>query len=116
MLLELTDQNFNSLVLDDSKIAVIDFWAQWCGPCKTVSASIDALANEYEGQVLIGKVDVDTNPNLTLKYGVRNMPTILYIKDGKVVDKQVGSTSKMILEEKLKARKRKSICFICIQV
>ena len=103
MLLELTDQNFNSLVLDDSKIAVIDFWAQWCGPCKTVSASIDALANEYEGQVLIGKVDVDTNPNLTLKYGVRNMPTILYMKDGIVLDKQVGSTSKMILEEKLKA-------------
>lgn len=103
MALEITDQNFETLVLNDTKPIVIDFWAQWCAPCKAVSASIDALAEDYKEQVLIGKVDVDINPGLSIKFGVRNMPTILFIKNGEVVDKQVGATSKLVLEEKLKA-------------
>ena len=103
MTLEITDQNFETLVLNSSKPAIIDFWAQWCGPCKAVGTSIDTMSKEYEGEIVIGKVDVDTNPQLALKYGVRNMPTVLYLKDGIVVNKHVGSTSKMVLEEKLKA-------------
>ena len=103
MILEITDLNFETLVLNSSQPVVIDFWAQWCGPCKTVTTSIEAMAEEYEGQVVIGKIDVETNPKLTSKFGVRNMPTILYMKDGEVLDKQVGSTSKLVLEKKLKA-------------
>ncbi len=103
MILEITDQNFETLVLNNTQPAVLDFWAQWCGPCKGVGTSIEAMADEYEGQVVIGKVDVDTNPELALKYGIRNMPTVLYLKDGKIMDKRIGSTSKVKLEEKLKA-------------
>ncbi|MBL4669082.1 MAG: thioredoxin [Flavobacteriales bacterium] len=103
MTLELTDQNFESLLKNNTQPVVIDFWAQWCAPCKMVSIAIDALAKDYNGKAIIGKVDVDENPQLSSKFGVRNMPTILYIKNGEVVDKQVGSTSKLVLEEKLKA-------------
>ncbi|MBL4703893.1 MAG: thioredoxin family protein, partial [Flavobacteriales bacterium] len=86
-----------------TKPVVIDFHAQWCGPCKSVSASILTLAEEYEGRVVIGKVDVDINPELTLMFKVRNMPTVLYLKNGEVIDKHVGATTKLVLEEKLKA-------------
>ena len=103
MVIEITDLNFEELLLNNSQPVIIDFWARWCGPCKSVTASIEVMAQEYEGQVVIGKVDVDTNPKLTMKFGVRNMPTILYLKDGEVLDKHVGSTSKVVLEEKLKA-------------
>ncbi len=102
MVQEITDLNFEEFILNNSQPIVLDFWARWCGPCKSVTAAIEVMAKEYEGEVVIGKVDVDTNPELTLKFGVRSMPTILYVKDGEVMDKQVGSTSKMVLEEKLK--------------
>ena len=102
MTLELTDQNFEKLTQNSSLPIVIDFWAQWCGPCKGVGVAINVLAEEYEGKAIIGKVDVDVNPALSLKFGVRNMPTVLYIKNGEVLNKQVGSTSKEVLEEKLK--------------
>lgn len=102
MVLEITDSNFETLIQNNPQPAVIDFWAQWCGPCRAVSTSLETIAEEYGDKVVIGKVDVDTNPELTLKYGIRNMPTILYVKDGKVMDKQIGSTSRMALEEKLR--------------
>ncbi len=102
MIQEITDLNFEEIIFNNSRPVVIDFWARWCGPCKSVTAAIEVIAKEYDGQVVIGKVDVDTNPKLTSKFGVRNMPTILYLKDGEVMGKHVGSTSKMVLEEKLK--------------
>lgn len=103
MTLELTDKNFEALVLNNPKPAVIDFWTQWCAPCKTVGEAIETLAEEYKELAVIGKVDADVNPEVSLKFRVRNMPTVLYLKDGKVVDKQVGAVSKAVLEEKLKA-------------
>jgi len=103
MALEITDKNFEALVLNSSKPAVLDFGAQWCGPCKTVNASIEAMAAEYGEQVVIGKVDVDINPELTSKFGVISMPTVLYLKNGEILAKHVGATSKVVLEEKLKA-------------
>ncbi|MDN5215201.1 thioredoxin domain-containing protein [Fulvivirgaceae bacterium BMA12] len=103
MTLELTDQNFETLVLNNAQPAVIDFMAVWCAPCRVVSMALEIMAEEYDGQAIIGKVDVDTNPELISKFGVRNMPTILYLKDGEVVDRHVGATSKVVLEEKLKA-------------
>ena len=102
MAIEITDQNFETLVSNSSKPVVLDFWAEWCGPCKMVSAAIENLATDYNEEVIIGKVDVDKNPGLTSKFGVRNMPTVLYLKNGSVSDKHVGATSKEVLEEKLK--------------
>ena len=102
MALELTDANFQEKVLDSDKVALVDFWAEWCGPCKIVGPLVDELASEYEGKAVIGKVDVDNNPETATKYGVRNIPTLLYIKNGEVVEKQVGALPKSKLEEKLK--------------
>ncbi|MDR2956065.1 MAG: thioredoxin [Prevotella sp.] len=100
MALEITDSTFED-VLNSGKPLVIDFWAEWCGPCKMVGPIVEQLATEYEGKVTIGKVDVDNNDEITSKYGIRNIPTILFIKDGKVVDKQVGATQKAALAEKI---------------
>lgn len=82
---------------------VVDFWATWCGPCKKVGPYIEELAEQYADQAIIGKVDVDENDDLAVRFGVRNIPTILFIKDGQVVDKQIGAAPKNTLEEKLKA-------------
>lgn len=82
---------------------VVDFWATWCGPCNKIAPDIAALAEEYGDKAIIGKCDVDANDELTGKFGVRNIPTVLFIKDGKVVDKQVGAAPKSTFEEKLKA-------------
>ena len=103
MAFEITDENFETLVLNNAKPVVLDFWAKWCGPCKIVSASIKSMAEKYEGEVIIGKVDVDVNPVLTSKFGIRSMPTVLYMKNGEIVDKYVGATTKVVLEERLKA-------------
>ncbi len=102
MALEITDANFDELAAT-GKPVVVDFWATWCGPCKKIAPEIEALAKEYEGQAIIGKCDVDSNDGLTGKFGVRNIPTVLFIRDGKVVDKQVGAAPKSVFEEKLKA-------------
>jgi len=103
MALELTDANFQETVLDSEKVAIVDFWAPWCGPCKVVGPLVDELASEYEGKAVIGKVNVDTESETAMKYSVRNIPTILFIKNGEVVDKQVGAVPKKVLEEKLQA-------------
>ena len=101
MALTFTDANFEAEVLQTKKLIVVDFWAPWCGPCLALGPTIDALATEYEGKVNIGKVNTDENSDLSIKYGITSIPCILFIKDGKVVDKQVGAVPKAALERKI---------------
>lgn len=103
MALELTDANFEEQVIKSDKPVLVDFWAEWCGPCRMITPIVTELAVEYEGKAVVGKVDVDNNPGITSKYGVRNIPTILFFKNGNVVDKQVGVAPKQKLAEKLDA-------------
>lgn len=100
MALAVTDANYKE-VLNAGKPVVLDFWAEWCGPCRMVGPIIDELATEYEGRVTIAKVNVDENDEIVSEFGVRNIPTILLFKDGKVVDKQVGATQKEALSGKI---------------
>jgi len=102
MALAITDANFDQLVAQ-GKPMVVDFWATWCGPCRKVGPYIEELAEAYANEAIIGKVDVDENDELAMRFGVRNIPTILFIKDGQVVDKQIGAASKAVFEDKLKA-------------
>jgi len=90
----LTDTTFDELVIKSDKLAVVDFSAEWCGPCRMVSPIIHELADEYDGRIVTGEINVDDNPEVTLKYKVRNIPTVLFIKNGEVVDKQVGAVPK----------------------
>jgi thioredoxin 1 len=98
---EFTDANFDEL-LGSNKVVVADFWATWCGPCKAMGPSIDELSAEYEGQALIGKVDVEENNDLAEKYAIRSVPTIIFFKDGEMVDTMVGLQSKAVLEARIK--------------
>lgn len=102
MALEITDNNFKE-ILAEGKPVVIDFWAPWCGPCKMVGPIIEELAGEYEGKVLIGKCDVDENSDVATEYGIRNIPTVLFFKNGELVDKQVGSAPKPTYAAKIEA-------------
>ena len=102
MALEIKDSNFEELVAS-GKPLVIDFWATWCGPCKKIAPDVEALAEAYQDQVIICKCDVDDNDELTGKLGIRNIHTVLFIKDGEVKDKTVGAVTKAQLEEKVKA-------------
>ena len=102
MALKITDQNFEEIKAEGKPI-VLDFWAPWCGPCKQVGPYIEELAEEYKDTVNIGKCDVDENDDLPGEFGVRNIPTILFIKNGEIVDKQVGATTKAALADKIKA-------------
>ena len=102
MALEITDSNFQE-ILAEGKPVVMDFWAPWCGPCKMVGRIIDELATEYEGKVIIGKCDVDENGDVAAEYGIRNIPTVLFFKNGELVDKQVGSAPKSAYVAKIEA-------------
>lgn len=94
MALQLTDASFDEVVLKSDKPVLVDFWATWCGPCRMLGPVIEELATEYEGRVVVGKVDVDNNQEFAAKYGVRNIPTVLVFKDGEVVGRQVGVAAK----------------------
>lgn len=100
MALQITDATLNEVLATD-KLVLIDFWAEWCGPCKMVGPIIDQLSEEYKDRVVVGKVDVDNNDEATSKYGIRNIPTVLFIKNGEVVDKVVGAGAKTMFVEKI---------------
>jgi len=102
MSVQITDANYEELA-SQGKLLVIDFWAEWCGPCRMITPIIEELATEYEGKAIIGKLNVDENDDLVTKYGIRNIPTILFIKNGEVVDKHVGAVQKTVLAEKVEA-------------
>ncbi len=104
MALEINDSNFEELVLKSTKPVLIDFWAEWCGPCRMVGPVVDELAKEYEGRAVIGKINVDHNPKVSMDFGIMSIPALLFFKDGKVVDKQVGAVPKHILVKKLDAQ------------
>ncbi len=100
MALAINKENYQEIISSEKPV-VIDFWAEWCGPCRMVAPIIDELAAEYEGRVVIGKCDVEENADITMKYGVRNIPTIIFLKGGELVDKQVGAASKDALKAKI---------------
>jgi len=104
MALEFTDANFKAEVLNSEVPVVVDFWAEWCGPCRMVGPVIEELATDFNGQAKVGKVNVDNNRAISMKYGIRNIPTVLFFKGGEVVDKQVGAASKSAYEDKLKGQ------------
>ena len=102
MALQINDENAKELIAS-GKPVVIDFWAEWCGPCRAIAPSVDELAEEYEGKVIIGKYNVDEGDDISVEYSIRSIPTLLFFMDGKLVDKHVGSASKADLEAKVKA-------------
>lgn len=101
MALEITTENFKTTVLDSNQLALVDFWAEWCGPCRMVGPIVDELSKEYEGKAIIGKVNVDQQRDIAANYGISSIPTILFIKGGQIVDKQVGAVPKSELKKKL---------------
>jgi len=104
MALEFTDSNFEEMALNTDKPVIVDFWAEWCGPCKMVGPIVEQIAADFEGKAVIGKLNVDTNPETAGKYGIRSIPTILFLKNGEIVDKQVGAVPKEVLVKKLEAQ------------
>ena len=104
MAIEINDANFDELVLKSDKPVLVDFWAEWCGPCRMVGPVGEELSKDYDGRAVVGKVDVDSNPGISMKYGIRNIPTLLIFKGGEIVDKQVGAVPKSVLAGKLEGQ------------
>ena len=102
MALQITDESFKELIAGEKPV-VVDFWAEWCGPCRMIGPIVEELANEYEGKAIICKMNVDENDEIPGEFGIRNIPTILFFKNGVLVDKHIGIVSKSLMEEKLKA-------------
>lgn len=103
MALEFTDSNFEELVMKSDKPVIVDFWAEWCGPCRMVGPIVQEIGEDFSEKAVVGKLDVDSNPDVTMKFGIRNIPTILFFKNGEVADKQVGAVPKSVLVQKLEA-------------
>lgn len=101
--IEVTDANFEQIINSDKPV-LVDFWAEWCGPCKMIGPIVEELAGDYEGKAVIAKMDVDMNPQIPAKFGIRSIPTLLVFKNGQVVDKQVGAVPKSVLNQKLQAQ------------
>lgn len=101
--IEITDANFEE-VLSTNKPVLVDFWAEWCGPCKMIGPVVEELAGEYNGKAVIGKVDVDANPQVSAKFGIRSIPTLLFFRNNEIVDKQIGAVPKAVLAQKLEAQ------------
>ncbi|HJY63750.1 MAG TPA: thioredoxin [Ignavibacteria bacterium] len=102
--MEFTDANFQQEVISSDIPVIIDFWAVWCGPCKMIAPFIEEIAGEYEGKIKVGKLDVDNNPNVSMQYGIRSIPTLLIFRDGKVVDQIMGAVPKNMITAKLDAQ------------
>ena len=100
---EITDDNYEEII-NSEKPVMVDFWAEWCGPCKIIGPVVEEMAGEYEGKAVIGQVDVDNNPGVSAKFGIRSIPTLLFFKNGEVVDKQIGAVPKTVLTSKLEAQ------------
>jgi thioredoxin 1 len=103
MALEVNDDNFDEVVIKSDKPVMVDFWAEWCGPCRMVAPIMEEISHEYAGKAVVVKCDVDSSPGVSSKYGIRNIPTILFFKDGKIADKQVGAVPKTSFVTKLNA-------------
>jgi len=103
MALEFTEENFESTALKSDKLVMVDFWAEWCGPCRMVGPHVEELSKEYDGKAVVGKVNVDLYGGIAAQFGVRNIPTIVFLKNGELVDKVVGAVPKDQLAEKLDA-------------
>lgn len=99
-----TDENFKSEILDSDKVALVDFWAAWCGPCQVLGPVIEELAGEFENKAVIAKLNVDENPNTAAQYGIRSIPTMLIFKNGEIVDQMVGAMPKNMITEKINAQ------------
>ena len=104
MALEITDSNFEELVLKSDKPVLVDFWAEWCGPCRMVGPVVEEIAKEYERKAIVGKLNVDHNPKIATEFGIMSIPALLFFKNGQVVDKQVGAVPKHVLVNKLESQ------------
>lgn len=101
-IIDLTDESFEDLIKTSDKPVMVDFWAPWCGPCKAIAPSVEALSNEFDGQVIFAKVNVDDNPLSPSKYGVQAIPTLIFFKDGEIAEQITGMVAKEKIEETLK--------------